>query len=154
MSTGKSKFLVFQLSNERYAVPLNKVKEVIRLAKITHVPHVPTFFKGIINLRGKIISVMDLRAKMGLAQEEYKPKQTCIVITEVDGMTLGAIVDDVLEVAGYEAADVESTLDIQSEVARDFVIGVAKREGDLTLLLDIGKTLDVEALSYLRKQEA
>jgi purine-binding chemotaxis protein CheW len=150
---GRVKYLVFNLSEENYAVPLHTVKEVIGLTEITTVPNVPAFFKGLINLRGKIISVIDLRSKLSLPCTEYKDKKTTIIIAEMDGFTIGTIVDDVKAVENFETKQIQHGLDIQSKTDCEFVTGVAKTEGKkLTLLLDIGKVLSVEEMALLRKQ--
>ena len=149
----KSKFLVFDLVDENYGVPLSSVKEVIGLTEITKVPNVPEFFKGLINLRGKIISVIDLRTKLKLPSTEYEDKKTTIIIAEIDDFTIGTVVDDVREVANFDTGQMEHGLDIQSKVGREFITGVAKTDGKkLTLLLDIGKVLSVEEMSLLRSQ--
>lgn len=151
--TKNKKFLTFSLADEKYGIPLSTVKEVIGIVDITPVPHVPNFFKGLINLRGKIISVIDLRTKLGLPKADYIPKKTTIVITEIEDLTLGAIVDDVLEVVGFEKDQVENSIDVQSKVSREFVTGVAKTNTKkLILLLDIGKTLSVSDIALIKKQ--
>jgi purine-binding chemotaxis protein CheW len=150
---GRIKYLVFNLADEHYGIPLSMVKEVIGLTEITKVPNVPEFFKGLINLRGKIISIIDLRTKLTLPKAEYQDKKTTIIIAEVGGFTIGAIVDDVNEVANFQRAQIENRLDIQSRAGNKFITGVAKTDGDkLTLLLDIGKVLSVEEMALLRKQ--
>ena len=149
----RSKFLVFDLVDENYGVPLSSVKEVIGLTEITKVPNVPEFFKGLINLRGKIISVIDLRNKLKLPSTDYKDKKTTIIIAEIDDFTIGTVVDDVREVANFDMGQIEHGLDIQSKVGREFIKGVAKTEGrKLTLLLDMGKVLSVEEMCLLRNQ--
>jgi purine-binding chemotaxis protein CheW len=149
----RSKYLVFDLMEERYGVPLSSVKEVIGLTEITQVPNVPTFFKGLINLRGKIISIIDLRSKLQLQTADYKDKKTTIIIAEIDGFTIGTIVDDVKEVANFENSQIEHGLDIQSNTGREFLTGVAKTEDKgLTLLLDIGKVLSVDELKIVKEQ--
>jgi purine-binding chemotaxis protein CheW len=124
----RSKYLVFDLMDERYGVPLSSVKEVIGLTDITVVPNVPTFFKGLINLRGKIISIIDLRSKLKLQQADYEDKKTTIIIAEIDDFTIGTIVDDVREVANFENSQIEHGLDIQSNAGREYITGVAKTE--------------------------
>ncbi|MBF0313413.1 MAG: chemotaxis protein CheW [Oligoflexia bacterium] len=148
----KNKYLIFDLAEEKYGIPLFSVKEVIGLVSIVSVPHVPPFFKGIINLRGKIISVIDLRLKLSLPSGQYLPKKTCIIITEIDGFTLGVVVDDVIEVANYDTAQIENNLDIQSKIAKEFITGVAKKDKGLTLLLNIGQTLNIDELKLLKEQ--
>lgn len=152
-SVGRAKYLIFDLLDESYGIPLSSVKEVIGLTEITKVPHVPEFFKGLINLRGKIISVIDLRSKLKLQKTEYQDKKTTIIIAEIGDCTIGTVVDDVKEVFNFEVSQIETGLDIQSKIGREFLTGVAKRDGKkLTLLLDIGKVLSVEEMALLRTQ--
>jgi len=147
------KNLIFSLDHEKYGVPLSTVKEVIGMTNITPIPHVPNFFKGLINLRGKIISVIDLRLKLGLKQVPYQPKQTSIIITDVNDLTIGTIVDDVQEVVGFEREQIETELDIASSVQREYIDGVAKSEDNtLVLLLDIRKVLDEEELELISRE--
>ncbi|MCJ8298580.1 MAG: chemotaxis protein CheW [Pseudomonadales bacterium] len=147
------KNLIFSLDKEKYGIPLSSVKEVIGLAKITPIPHVPTFFKGLINLRGKIISVIDLRQKLALPAEEYQPKKTSIIITDVNDLTIGTIVDDVNEVVGFDETQVEDNLDISSGVEREYIRGVAKAsDNTLVLLLDIRKVLTAKELDLIKRQ--
>ena len=101
-SSRKKKHLIFNLDERRYAVPLTRVREVIGLTEITPLPKVPRYYLGLINLRGQIISVVDLRLKFGLSQATPNPKKTSIVISQVGAILLGSVVDEVSEVIGYE----------------------------------------------------
>ena len=149
----KQKNLVFSLENERYGIPLSTVKEVIGLTSIMPLPHVPDFFKGLINLRGRIISVIDLRIKLGLPSSEYIPKKTSIIITDVNELTIGTIVDNVEEVVGFDCKQVENNIDISSSVHRNYILGVAKaKENKLVLLLDIRKVLSPDELELIEKK--
>ena len=113
----------------------------------------PSFFKGLINLRGKIISVIDLRLKLGLPNGENEPKQTSIIITDVNDLTIGTIVDDVEEVVGFSGEQVETDLDIANSERRAYVFGVAKSsENKLVLLLDIRKVLNAEELELIKRE--
>jgi purine-binding chemotaxis protein CheW len=147
------KYLIFRLDEEQYAIPLSQVKEVIALCRITPVPQMPAFFKGLINLRGRVISTFDFREKLGLGRVRPASKRPCIIVTEISDFTLGAIVDDVCEVMGIDEARVERNLDIQSKVSREYVIGAARFESrPLILLLDIAKVLSVDELNLLKNQ--
>lgn len=149
--SGQQKYLLFSLLDETYGIPLNSVKEVIGLTEITQIPHVPKYFKGLINLRGMIISVIDLRVKVGLPQEDYVPMKTCVVIVEISGLTVGLIVDDVNEVANFDPEQIESKIHTASSVNESFLDGVARREGDkLTILLNVEKTLTSADLSAIK----
>ncbi|WP_028022325.1 chemotaxis protein CheW [Enterovibrio calviensis] len=143
------KNLVFSLADEQYGIPLSSVKEVIGLVKVTPIPHVPSFFKGLINLRGRIISVIDLRLKLGLEEKDYDPKRTSIVISDVNALMIGSIVDDVNEVVGFDEEQIERDLEISHSIKRDYITGVAKAKENLVLLLDINKVLDPDDLDII-----
>lgn len=148
-----NKYMVFTLGEDRFAIPLSQVKEVIGLIKISPVPDVPKYFKGLINLRGRIISTVDLRTKLGIPVKETAAKKACIIISEVGGLVMGSIVDDVAEVVGIDEKQIEKQLDISSKVSREYITGVAKIESKpLTLLLDIGKVLNIDEFAQLRQQ--
>lgn len=140
METQDEKHLLFYLNEEFYGIPILKVNEIIGLMNITHVPNTPNFMKGIINLRGKIIPVMDLRIKFSMPEKEYD-EQTCIIIVEIpiNGLTkfVGVIVDKVSEVVSINSSDVEEPPQFADEA--DFLIGVGKIKDKIVMLLDIEK---------------
>ncbi|MFW7380822.1 MAG: chemotaxis protein CheW [Oligoflexus sp.] len=147
-----SKYLLFRLGEETYGILLSSVKEVIGITSITRIPHFPPYFKGIINLRGTIISVIDLRAKLNLKATEYVRMKTCIIIVEVNDHTIGVIVDDVAEVVGHHENAIESDFTVSSNVDSRYIVGVARSETDrLTILIDIEKIFSAEDLGYLKK---
>lgn len=149
----RKKYLTFNLTDEKYGVPLHTVKEIIGIVDITPVPQVPKFFKGLINLRGKIISVIDLRVKLSLSAGEFTPKKTSIVITEIDDIVIGVIVDDVEAVVGFHDEQIDNTAEIQSKVSNEYIMGVAKTENHkLCLLLDISKVLSLEELNLVKNK--
>lgn len=149
----RNKHLIFSLGIETFGIPLSQVKEVIGMTEITPIPNVPSFYKGIINLRGRIISVIDLKTKLSIPRRETDSKRPCILICEFGNIVLGSVVDDVNEVFGFEEAAIERSVDLQSAVSREYITGVAKnRNNGLTLLLDIAKVLNVAELETLRSQ--
>jgi purine-binding chemotaxis protein CheW len=153
----KRKYLVFSLSQKRYAIPLSAVKEVIGMCEITEIPKVPAFYKGLINLRGQIISVIDLRAKLNLKFSAQHTRETCILISHVGDILVGSIVDEVIEVVGYDESELEMSQNEHLEQSGDGVIGVAKdrtNEGKLTLILDIKNALDKTDFKVLKTQLA
>jgi purine-binding chemotaxis protein CheW len=150
----RNKHLIFSLGQETFGIPLTQVKEVIGMVDVTPIPNVPAFFRGIINLRGRIISVVDLKTKLSIPRKDTDSKRPCIIICEFGDIVLGSIVDDVTEVYGYEESAIERNVDIQSAVSRDHITGVAKsKDKGLTLLLDIGKVLSIGELEVLRSQD-
>lgn len=135
------KHLTFVLGREHYGVPVLKVREIIRLCDITPVPQMPDYIKGVLNLRGKIIPVADLRVKFRLASTE-NTDLTCIVVVQValadkTNTLMGLIVDAVEEVANLTAADIEPTPDFGGDVQADYILGMAKVKGQVKALLDI-----------------
>jgi len=135
------KYLTFRLSAESYGIDVLKVREIIRLTSITAVPQMPPYVRGVINLRGKIIPVMDLRLRFGFA-EAASTDQTCIIVVQVklpDGKStqMGLVVDGVEEVTNIAPADVEETPDFGAQVATNYILGMAKIKGVVKALLDI-----------------
>lgn len=137
-NAGKKKFLIFSLDGKRYGIPLSLIKEVIAVVDITPIPQVPVFYRGMINLRGQVISVIDLRLKLGLKDQPVNLKKTSILISHVGSIQLGAIVDEVLEVVAYEESQIELESRPGRDSAGDGIYGIAKEsDGTLTLLLDL-----------------
>jgi len=122
------KYLTFMLENKEYGIRILKIKEIIRLMDITHLPHTPDFIKGVINLRGKVIPVMDLRLKFDMPSREYD-ERTCIVVVEISTKTnvmlMGIVVDAVLEVMNISNSDIEPPPKFGSNVDTEFISGRA-----------------------------
>ncbi len=147
------KYLTFILGGESYAIPVLKVREIIRLTSITAVPQMPDYIRGVINLRGKIIPVMDLRRRFGFA-DAASADQNCIVVVQVKmpaGQTtaMGLIVDAVEEVAQLAAGDIEETPDFGSQISTDCLLGMAKIKGVVKALLDIDTVIGGETVARL-----
>jgi purine-binding chemotaxis protein CheW len=144
------KYLVFQLGREEFGVHVLKVREIMGLQEITAVPQTPLFVKGVINLRGKVVPVIDLRAKFGLEEAAYT-QRTCIVVLEVAAanrhVMMGAIVDGVSEVLNVQDNEIEDPPDFGAGAKVPFVRGLAKVKGKVKILLDIDKALSLEDLS-------
>jgi purine-binding chemotaxis protein CheW len=139
------KYLTFVLGRECYGVPVLKVREIIRMCAITPVPQMPDYIKGVLNLRGKIIPVADLRLKFRLASDR-NTDLTCIVVVQValpDKMStmMGLIVDAVEEVTNIAAADIEPTPDFGATIDTDYILGMAKVKGTVKALLDIDRVV-------------
>lgn len=135
------KYLTFKLGEEEYGVQILKVREIIGLMDITKVPQMPGYVKGVINLRGKVIPVIDLRSKFGLPEVEYTD-QTCIIVIDVGGM-VGTIVDSVQEVADISGGEIEPPPPLGSDVDSAFILGLAKSKDNVKILLDIDRVLEV-----------
>lgn len=145
------KFLTFGLAGEDFGLEILKVREIIGMMDITAVPLTPPFIKGIINLRGRVIPVMDMRSKFGMP-EAQRTAATCIIVVHADQVEVGIIVDRVSEVLDVASADIEDTPSFGAAVDTRFILGIGKAGGKVTILLDIDKALtdqDVEALSIV-----
>lgn len=136
----EKQFVVFQLSKETYGVDIGQVSEIITMQQITKVPHTIEFIEGIINLRGRVIPVVDLRKRFGLPHDEIT-RNTRIVVIEIGGNTLGMIVDGVSEVLRIAGDIVEAPPPAITSVDADYLEGVAKLEDRLIILLNLEKVL-------------
>ena len=139
------KYLTFAVAQERYSVPVLKVREIMRLCPVTPVPHMPSYIKGVINLRGKIVPVVDLRERFSLGAAE-DTERICIVVVQVeepDGASrlTGMIVDVVEEVSQFQSDDLEPPPDFGDAVDARFIVGMAKTRGQVKTLLDIDRLL-------------
>ncbi len=148
------RFLVFSLCDEQYAIELSKVKEVIAMTETTPIPYAPSYFKGIMNLRGQVISVIDLRLKFKLNKAEIN-SETAIIILDLSPLCLGIIVNSVNSVMALNPNEIGDAPDVETSIKGDFLKGVARKDDKLILLLDIGATLNVEDLKAMKpKTEA
>ncbi|HIJ60277.1 MAG TPA: chemotaxis protein CheW [Nitrospirae bacterium] len=128
------------LGTEEYAVDILKVQEINRMKEITRVPNSPSYVEGVINLRGKVIPVVNLRSKFGL-QEKENDERTRIIIMDIQGIIMGLIVDSVSEVLRIPSNIVEPTPPMASNISSEFIKGIAKLEDRLIILLDMDKLL-------------
>jgi purine-binding chemotaxis protein CheW len=146
METTAGKFLTFALGREEYGLPILKVREIIKVMDITQVPQVPPHVRGVINLRGKVIPVIDLRLKFGLPWCDYT-ERTCIIVVDVASVgLLGIVVDAVSEVVNVTAADIEDAPSLGPSVASDYLLGLAKVKGTVKILLDLDRVLAFDPL--------
>lgn len=139
------KYLTFTLQRESYGIDVLQVREIIRLTDITTVPQMPVYVRGVINLRGKIIPVIDLRLRFGFADIQ-NTDHTCIVVVQVrlpDGKLtqMGMIVDGVEEVLNIAAADIEETPEFGSQLSNDYILGMAKVKGVVRAILNINRVV-------------
>ncbi|HNQ01856.1 MAG TPA: chemotaxis protein CheW [Syntrophales bacterium] len=150
----EGKYLTFSLAGEEYGIGILKVKEIIGMMNITPVPQTPEFVKGVINLRGKVIPVVDLRLRFALEAAAYT-ERTCIIVVEVAGqggsVMMGIVVDAVSEVLNIRGADIENTPAFGVRLNTDFILGMAKAAGGIKILLDIDKVLSSEDLVAVRR---
>ena len=146
------KNLTFQLANEEFGIRVLKVREIMGLQEITAVPQTPGHIKGVINLRGKVVPVVDLRLKFGLDAAEYT-QRTCIIVTQVQGesglILMGIVVDGVSEVLNLTGPEIEDTPDFGEAIAGGYLLGMAKVKGKVKILLDIDRVLSTQDLHGL-----
>ena len=151
--TGAGKYLTFMLGREEYGLPVLKVREIIKVMEITHVPQVPAYVLGVINLRGKVIPVIDLRRKFGFPDQPHT-ERTCIIVAEVDlnpsRVMMGVVVDAVSEVVTVAPADVDSTPEFGGPHTTDYILGLAKVKGDVKILLDLDRVLGSDGTIAVR----
>ena len=147
------KYLTFVLAEEEYGLEILKVREIISTMQITTVPRMPDFVKGVVNLRGKVIPVMDLRLKFGFEAPE-QTEETCIIVVDVDGVEMGIVVDKVSEVLDIAEQDIEDAPSFGSDVDTEFILGMGKAEGRVTILLDIGKVFAESELAAVSESAA
>lgn len=148
VSALKGKYLTFVLNHEEYGLEILRVREIIGLMDITPVPQMPHFIKGIINLRGKVIPVVDLRLKFGMPEAEYT-KETCTIVVDIENRLMGIVVDTVSEVLDISAKDIEPTPSLGSTIKTDFILGMGKVKGKVKILLDIDKVLTLDELAIV-----
>jgi purine-binding chemotaxis protein CheW len=146
------KYLSFHLGREEFAIQVGRVREIMGVQDITAVPQTPAHVRGVINLRGKVVPVVDLRLKFGLPEMEYS-QRTCIIVVQVVGeagpMLMGVVVDGVSEVLNLTASDIEDTPDFGRGVATPYLLGMAKIKGKVKILLDINRVLTSQELEGL-----
>ncbi len=141
----EGKFLTFVLCGEEYGLEILKVREINGLIDITSVPQMPDYMKGVINLRGKVIPIIDLRLKFSLPEADYT-KETCIIVVDVQDTLIGIVVDTVSEVVDVTAKEIEPAPHMGHQVSTDFILGLAKIKGQVKILLDVEKVLRTEEL--------
>jgi purine-binding chemotaxis protein CheW len=147
-------YLTFRLKEEEYGIAILDVKEIIGIMAFTPIPKTPDFVKGVINLRGKVIPVIDLRLRFGLEPAEYD-QRTCIIVVEVPAaggdIALGLVVDTVNEVANVKEEDVEETPSFGFDLDTKYILGMAKAGGRVKILLDIARVLGETELAELSR---
>ncbi len=149
-SVEAGKYLTFALADEEYGLEILQVREIIGLIDITSVPKMPDFVKGVVNLRGKIIPVIDLRLKFGMQAVEYS-RETCIIVLSIRNNLVGVIVDNVCEVLDIEQDRIEPAPSFGININTDFIMGMGKVEGAVVILLDIEKVMTQEDLSMINE---
>ena len=144
LDTRAGKYLTFMVGKEEFGVAVLKVREIMGMQEVTALPRTPPYLKGVINLRGKVTPVIDLRLKFGLPGIDTT-ERTCIVVVQVQGestpIVIGIVVDEVSEVLTMASGDIEDTPDFGADVATDYILGIARIKGKVKILLDIDQVL-------------
>jgi purine-binding chemotaxis protein CheW len=145
--TQKGKYLTFRLAKEDYGIEIRHVTEIIGIQKITEIPELPDYIKGVINLRGKVIPVMDVRTRFSLPPREYD-ERTCIIVVDIDDKAVGLVVDQVNEVADIPEENIEPPPRTRRESGR-FIQGLGKMDKEVKILLDGTRLLYDEDLAQI-----
>lgn len=152
ISEKEGKYLTFSLAEEEYGIGILKIKEIIGMMAITTIPNTPDFVNGVINLRGKVIPVIDLRQRFNIGRIDYTDR-TCIIVVEIESesgiLLIGTVVDSVSEVLNIRSEDIEETPAFGTGMNTDYILGMAKMDGGVKILLDIDRVLTVEEISKL-----
>ena len=144
-------YLTFKLKNQIYGVPISSVVEINQMSEITPIPDTPNYVKGVLNLRGKIIPVIDFRLKLNLEQTPYT-KQTCIIVIESRQGMIGMIVDAVREVIDLESGEIEISPKLSKDQDKEYISGIGKADKDVVILIDVMRVFADE--SFLQNAEA
>lgn len=152
------KYLTFKLGGEEYALEILKVKEIVGIMNITSVPQTPEYVKGVINLRGKIIPVIDLRLKFGMEPLEYN-NRTCIIVVNIAGgsenrIMVGVVVDAVSDVLNIKGDQIEDTPTFGAWLNTKYILGVAKIGGGVKIMLDIDRVLSEDEIISLKIEDS
>ncbi len=144
-STYGGRFLTFFLSNEEYGFEILKVQEIIGFQSITPVPRAPEFIRGIVNLRGKIIPILDLRTKLGMPPVE-PTSETCIIVIRVNSIEMGILVDKVSEVVEIQGGNIEPVPHFGNGIDTNFILGLGKSQGKVKILINVEEILSTDEI--------
>ena len=149
-------YLTFTLGEELFSVEVSKVREVLDYTNITKIPRTPEYMRGVINLRGSVVPVMDLRLKFGMSRTENK-RNTCIIVLEIntdeETIILGALADSVQEVFELEPDQIEPAPRFGTKFKAEFLRGMGKRDENFIMILDIDKVFTTDELSIIQETE-
>lgn len=151
--TQREKYLTFRLGDETYGIEIRHVREIIGIQKITEVPEMPDFICGVINLRGQVIPVMDVRTRFKMSRRDYDDR-TCVIVVEVQDSTMGLVVDTVSEVADIPDTEVQPPPKVNKAASSRYIKGMGKTGDEVKILLDADKLLYDEELSKMAEAVA
>lgn len=146
----RERYLTFFLGEEQYGIAIDRIKEIIAIMKVTNVPKTPEYMRGVINLRGSIIPVVDTRLRFGMETKE-EDMHTAIVIVEVDKVNIGFIVDRVEEVASIDSANMSEPPKFGNHVDTDFICSMAQMDENVVMILDVLKLFEADELISLEQ---
>jgi purine-binding chemotaxis protein CheW len=156
LQNGESKFVTFNLDAETYALPIGQVREVLEFTTVTKMPQTPPFVRGVINLRGNVLPVVDLRLKFGMKRTE-KTLETRVIVVEVsvdgEATVLGALADSVKDVIDLPQAEIGPPPKIGTRLRTEFIKGIGRRDDDFIIILDIERVFTLEELSQVGELE-
>ena len=144
------RFIEFSLGSEDYAIPLLMVREVISIPETTPIPKAPKHFVGLMNLRGQVISIVDLRTKLSISTNT-EHAESAVIIVDFNGINIGIIVDSINKVLAFSRGEIQEMPEVNSQVKSDYILGVFKKDEGLAVLLDIAKCLDVKDYNILQE---
>ncbi len=152
--TQKDKYLIFSIGQECYGIDIKYVIEIIGVEPITEVPELPKYIKGVINLRGKIIPVMDVRIKLKKEEKEYDDR-TCIIVVEIENIDIGLIIDKVIEVANIDESNISPPpkVNLERYNSNSYIKGIGKIQNEVRLLIDCTKLLEDDEIEELKNEE-
>jgi len=150
--TETRQYLTFKLGNEVFATDVAKVREVLDFTTITEIPRTPDFMSGVINLRGSVVPVVDLRLCLEMSKTE-KTRNTCIVVVDNESTVIGALADSVEEVIDLEPDQIQPPPRIGTHIRTDFIKGMGKRDAQFVMILDIDRVFSAEDLAAVRTAE-
>jgi purine-binding chemotaxis protein CheW len=146
------KFLTFYLDVEEYGIEILKVQEIIGVMAITPVPRTPDFIRGVMNLRGKVIPIIDIRLKLAM-EAKAQTEETCVIVVKAQGIEMGIIVDKVSEVADIASGEIQDAPSFGENINTDYILGIGKSAGKVRLLLDIDRVLSNRDVIELKRVE-
>lgn len=146
------RYLMFSLKDEKYAVPLLSVKEVIAMPEVTSIPHSPAYLLGIMNLRGQVITVLDLRLKFGM-KPDTNNTESAVIICDLEGISLGVVVCSIESVLSLSSKQIQKRPEMLGQAKSDYITGVAKQDENLILLLDMARALNLEDQQRIRNSQ-
>jgi len=155
MTEREGKYLTFTLAGVEYGISIMKTQEIMGIMPITTIPQAPDFIKGVMNLRGKVIPVVDLRLNFGMKAMDYTDR-TCVIVVELEGkagsLLMGIIVDSVSEVLNIKGEDIDDMHEVGTKLNTEYILGMAKIGGGVKILLDIDRMLGAEKIAVLEAQ--